>query len=69
MYTAPVEINPDDIDISPQERHKLLIGCIVPRPIAFVSTVSPAGAMNLAPSPRRILGDPRVTPKENRAWI
>jgi flavin reductase (DIM6/NTAB) family NADH-FMN oxidoreductase RutF len=29
--------------------YKLLIGSIVPRPIAFVSTVSPDGAHNLAP--------------------
>lgn len=31
------------------ERYKLLIGLIVPRPIAFVSTVSPDGRPNLAP--------------------
>ena len=31
------------------ERYKLLIGAIVPRPIAWVSTVSPGGAPNLAP--------------------
>lgn len=29
--------------------YKLMIGAIVPRPIAFVSTVSPAGVLNLAP--------------------
>ena len=29
--------------------YKLLIGAIVPRPIAFVSTVSPEGVRNLAP--------------------
>lgn len=29
--------------------YKLLIGAIVPRPIAFVSTVSPEGIRNLAP--------------------
>jgi flavin reductase (DIM6/NTAB) family NADH-FMN oxidoreductase RutF len=29
--------------------YKLLIGAVVPRPIAFVSTVSAAGARNLAP--------------------
>lgn len=29
--------------------YKLMIGGIVPRPIAFVSTVSPEGALNLAP--------------------
>lgn len=31
------------------ERYKLLIGCIVPRPIALVSSVSPDGRPNLAP--------------------
>ena len=31
------------------ERYRLLIGCVVPRPIAFVTTVSPQGAPNLAP--------------------
>ncbi len=31
------------------DRYKLLIGGIVPRPIAFVSTVSPDGRENLAP--------------------
>ena len=34
---------------SAANNYKLLIGSIVPRPIAFVSTVSPAGAYNLAP--------------------
>ena len=29
--------------------YKLLIGSVVPRPIAFVSTISPEGALNLAP--------------------
>lgn len=29
--------------------YKLMIGTIVPRPIAFVSTMSPDGALNLAP--------------------
>ncbi|MFO0830908.1 MAG: flavin reductase family protein [Phycisphaerales bacterium] len=46
------------MDISPQslsieDRYKLLIGAVVPRPIAFVSTVSPGGCgpggYNLAP--------------------
>ena len=31
------------------DRYKILIGAIVPRPIAFVSTVSPEGKLNLAP--------------------
>jgi flavin reductase (DIM6/NTAB) family NADH-FMN oxidoreductase RutF len=29
--------------------YKLLIGSVVPRPIAFVSTISPEGAFNIAP--------------------
>lgn len=29
--------------------YKLLIGCVVPRPIAWVSTVDAAGVNNLAP--------------------
>ena len=32
-----MEFNPDKLD--PAERYKLLIGCIVPRPIALVSTI------------------------------
>lgn len=32
-----------------RETYKLLIGCVVPRPIAWVSTVDRAGARNLAP--------------------
>jgi len=32
-----------------QDVYKILIGAIVPRPIAFVSTVNPAGVRNLAP--------------------
>ncbi len=33
----------------PQEIYKLMIGAIVPRPIAFVSTVDAGGVRNLAP--------------------
>lgn len=42
-----MELRPDDM--APRERYKLLIGCIVPRPIAFVSTIAPDGRLNLAP--------------------
>lgn len=42
-----MELDPDSL--APRERYKLLIGCIVPRPIAFVSTISPDGRVNLAP--------------------
>lgn len=42
-----MEINPEDLTIA--ERYKLLIGGIVPRPIALVSTISPSGSLNVAP--------------------
>lgn len=43
-----MEIDPTRLEVA--ERYKLLIGAIVPRPIAFVSTVSPDGKnANLAP--------------------
>lgn len=42
-----MDIDPRSIDAP--SRYKLLIGCIVPRPIAFVSTLSPDGRPNLAP--------------------
>lgn len=40
-------LNPEELPI--QDRYKLLIGCIGPRPIAVVSTISPDGHPNLAP--------------------
>ncbi len=42
-----MDVNPDELTQS--ERYKLLIGAIVPRPIALVSTVGPDGIANLAP--------------------
>ena len=61
-----VESGPDrqvivDPAVTPQrDVYKLLIGSIVPRPIAFVSTISPEGAHNLAPFSffNAICGDP-----------
>ena len=39
-----------DPAVMPQQFvYKLLIGCVVPRPIAWVSTVSAEGVPNLAP--------------------
>src|SRR5215510_5722703 len=39
-----------DPAVTPQQSvYKLLIGCVVPRPIAWVSTVSSEGVYNLAP--------------------
>ncbi|MFN5945470.1 MAG: flavin reductase family protein [Phycisphaerae bacterium] len=42
-----MHLSPSTLSI--QDRYKLLIGAIVPRPIAFVSTISPTGKLNLAP--------------------
>lgn len=42
-----MELSPADLRVA--DRYKLLIGLIVPRPIAFVSTVSSDGRTNLAP--------------------
>jgi flavin reductase (DIM6/NTAB) family NADH-FMN oxidoreductase RutF len=39
----------DPSQIAPSDIYKLMIGMIVPRPIAFVSTVDAAGVRNLAP--------------------
>jgi flavin reductase (DIM6/NTAB) family NADH-FMN oxidoreductase RutF len=39
----------DPAIMPPQSVYKLLIGCVVPRPIAWVSTVSADGVPNLAP--------------------
>src|SRR5262247_3743177 len=36
-------------DLAPRQRYKLLCGLVVPRPIALVSTLSPAGVVNAAP--------------------
>ena len=42
-----MEIDPDDLDR--RAAYRLMISVIVPRPIAFVSTVSAAGRANVAP--------------------
>lgn len=36
-------------DLSPQQNYKLLVGSVLPRPIAFVSTLDANGNRNLAP--------------------
>ena len=36
-------------DIGPEATYKLLTGIVVPRPIAWVTTISAAGVVNLAP--------------------
>lgn len=42
-----MNIDPGDLDI--RQKYRFMIGTIVPRPIAFVSTISVDGATNLAP--------------------
>lgn len=43
-----MHLDPSSLDVA--ERYKLLVGAVVPRPIAFVSTISPDGSStNLAP--------------------
>jgi flavin reductase (DIM6/NTAB) family NADH-FMN oxidoreductase RutF len=44
---AAMELDPNTIGEA--AAYKLLIGCVVPRPIAWVSTVDGAGIRNLAP--------------------
>jgi flavin reductase (DIM6/NTAB) family NADH-FMN oxidoreductase RutF len=44
---AAMKIDPETLD--PVARFKILGSCIVPRPIAFVSTLSKEGVTNLAP--------------------
>jgi flavin reductase (DIM6/NTAB) family NADH-FMN oxidoreductase RutF len=39
----------DPSELSPGQRYRLLVDSIIPRPIAFVSTLSAAGIPNLAP--------------------
>lgn len=39
----------DTSDLSPREIYKILIGTVVPRPIAWVTTISPDGLINAAP--------------------
>lgn len=51
MISSPVQ-NWKSVDfnaIPAQERYKIIIGAIVPRPIALISTIGPDGSGNLAP--------------------
>jgi len=45
----PEEVTFDFRTLSARERYKLMIGTVVPRPIALVTTVNPAGRINAAP--------------------
>ncbi|MFN8614432.1 MAG: flavin reductase family protein [Vampirovibrionales bacterium] len=52
MSTSPIALSTITLlpsELSQKDKYKLLIGCVVPRPIAFVSTVSRAGLPNVAP--------------------
>ena len=42
-----VSINPDELPSA--AAYRLLVSCVVPRPIAWVSTISSEGVLNLAP--------------------
>jgi flavin reductase (DIM6/NTAB) family NADH-FMN oxidoreductase RutF len=42
-----MKIDPASLD--PKEVHELLMGCVTPRPIAFVSTIGENGVYNVAP--------------------
>ncbi len=42
-------IHLDFRELTPRQRYKLIIGSIVPRPIAFVTTVDASGRVNAAP--------------------
>jgi flavin reductase (DIM6/NTAB) family NADH-FMN oxidoreductase RutF len=44
---AELIIDPDTLD--PRSRYKLLVGSVVPRPIAWTSTINSKGVCNLAP--------------------
>ena len=54
------QVTIDPAAIPPHQVYKILIGSIVPRPIAFVSSISPEGKPNLAPFSffNAICGDP-----------
>jgi flavin reductase (DIM6/NTAB) family NADH-FMN oxidoreductase RutF len=47
--TAPDDVTFDFKNLSARDRYKLMIGTVVPRPIALVTTVSPEGRINAAP--------------------
>jgi flavin reductase (DIM6/NTAB) family NADH-FMN oxidoreductase RutF len=46
---APSHAHFDFSKLSPRDRYKLLIGTVIPRPIAFVTTVDERGVVNAAP--------------------
>lgn len=49
MDAYPTIVIIDPATTEPRHVYKLMVGAIVPRPIAFVSTISADGVLNLAP--------------------
>jgi flavin reductase (DIM6/NTAB) family NADH-FMN oxidoreductase RutF len=49
MSVAETMLAFDPADHAAADIYKLMVGCIVPRPIAFVSSIDEAGIYNLAP--------------------
>jgi flavin reductase (DIM6/NTAB) family NADH-FMN oxidoreductase RutF len=47
--SAPALRGIDPAGLAPADRYALLTGCVVPRPIAFVSSLAKDGTANLAP--------------------
>src|SRR6202048_2612239 len=47
--TPQDDVTFDSRTLSARERYKLMIGTVVPRPIALVTTVDPKGRVNAAP--------------------
>jgi flavin reductase (DIM6/NTAB) family NADH-FMN oxidoreductase RutF len=56
------QVTVDPANTPPSQVYKVLIGSVVPRPIAFVSSISQQGARNLAPFSffNAVCGDPPV---------
>jgi flavin reductase (DIM6/NTAB) family NADH-FMN oxidoreductase RutF len=47
--TPPDDVTFDFRNLSARDRYKLMIGTVVPRPIALVTTIDPKGRINAAP--------------------
>jgi flavin reductase (DIM6/NTAB) family NADH-FMN oxidoreductase RutF len=47
--SGPVMVEVDPAAVSPDHAYKLLVGAVVPRPVAWVTTLAPQGHVNLAP--------------------
>lgn len=47
MMTSPLSLDPSAM--AQRDRYKLLIGLVIPRPIALVTTLGPTGIVNAAP--------------------